>query len=149
MAKPESWRSEIENYPFQVAVDTRYQDLDVMGHVNNVAMAAMFETGRIRFHHALGRHPKDKGVRWLVANVNIAYVHEAHFPDDIIIASGIGHIGNTSWHIYSAAFQHGECVATCDTVMVTHGPEGRRSIGDGMRKMMQEHFACPRDKVES
>ena len=149
MTKPESWRREIENYPFQVAVDTRYQDLDVMGHVNNVAMAAMFETGRIRFHHVLGRHPKDKGVRWMVAAVNIAYVHEAHFPDDIIIASGIGKIGKTSWHIYSAAFQQGECVAICDTVMVTRGPEGRRTIGDDMRDMMQEHFVRPRDGVES
>lgn len=149
MAKPESWRLEIENYPFQAAVDTRYQDLDVMGHVNNVAMAAMFETGRIRFHHVLGRHPKDKGVRWMVAAVNMAYVHEAHFPDDIVIASGIGKIGNTSWHIYSAAFQNGECVATCDTVMVTHGPEGRRIIGDDTRNMMQEHFARPRGGVEA
>src|SRR3546814_20675414 len=115
MAKPDSWRLEMENYPFQVSIDTRYQDLDVMGHVNNVAMAGLFETGRIRFHRSLGRHPRDKGVRWLVAAVNIAYVNEAHFPDNVTITSGIGRIGNTSWEIYSAAFQNGECVATCDS----------------------------------
>src|SRR3546814_3433964 len=82
MAKPDSWRLEMENYPFQVSIDTRYQDLDVMGHVNNVAMAGLFETGRIRFHRSLGRHPRDKGVRWLVAAVNIAYVNEAHFRSE-------------------------------------------------------------------
>lgn len=143
MARPENWRLHIENYPFQVSICTRYQDLDVMGHVNNVAMAAMFETGRIHFHHVLGQHPKDKGVRWLVASVNLAYVHEAHFPDDIVIASGIGHIGNTSWHIFSAAFQNGKCVATCDSVMVSHGPEGRRTIDSEVRDRMEAHFARP------
>lgn len=143
MAKPESWRLHIENYPFQASVCTRYQDLDIMGHVNNVAMASLFETGRIHFHRSLGRHPKDKGVRWLVASVNIAYVNEAHFPGDIVVASGIGQIGTTSWHIYSAAFQDGECVAVCDTVMVAHGSEGRRIIGDDVRELMQEHFARP------
>src|SRR3546814_3619330 len=112
-----------------------------MGHVNNVSMSGLFETGRIRFHRSLGRHPSDKGVRWLVAAVNIAYVNEAHFPDNVTITSGIGRIGNTSWEIYSAAFQNGECVATCDTVMVTHGPEGRRLIDAEVREMMQAHFA--------
>lgn len=143
MAKPESWRLAIENYPFQIAVGTRYQDLDVMGHVNNVAMAAMFETGRIHFHHNVGSHPKDKGVRWLVASVNIAYVREAHFPEEILIASGLGHIGNTSWHVYSAAFQAGECVAVCNTVMVAHGTQGRRIIDDEIREKMLVHFASP------
>src|SRR3546814_19306778 len=92
MAKPDSWRLEMENYPFQVSIDTRYQDLDVMGHVNNVAMAGMFETGRIRFHRSLGRNPRDQGVSWLVAAVNIAYVNEAHFPVHVTINSGLGRL---------------------------------------------------------
>ncbi|MCF8707300.1 acyl-CoA thioesterase [Rhizorhapis sp. SPR117] len=149
MAKPDSWRLDIDNYPFQVSLDTRYQDLDVMGHVNNVALAGLFETGRIRFHNSLGRHPRDKGVRWLVAAVNLAFVDEAHLPDPIIIASGIGHIGNTSWHILSAAFQHGECVAVCDTVVVTHGAEGRRIIDPEVREMMQAHLAQPKQMAQS
>lgn len=148
MAKPEIWRLHIENYPFQVAVSTRFQDLDIMGHVNNVAMAGMFETGRIHFHRSLGWHPKDKGVRWLVASVNIAYVSEAHFTDEITVASGIGEIGNTSWHIYSAAFQDGECVAVCDTVVVAHGPEGRRRIDEGMRQLVENLYARPQQQAE-
>src|SRR3546814_13182584 len=123
MAKPDSWRLEMENYPFQVSIDTRYQDLDVMGHVNNVAMAGLFETGRIRFHRSLGRHPRDKGVRWLVAAVNIAYVNEPHFPDHVTITSGIGRIGNHSREIYSYGFQHCECDETGATVNRKRGGE--------------------------
>ncbi len=140
MAKPEPWRLAPETYPFSTTFDTRFQDMDIMGHINNVATAGMFETARIRFHRHLGRHPQDRGVRWLVAAVSLNFVQEAHFPRPIEIRCGIGHIGNTSWTISSAAFQEGGCVATCDTVVVTHGPEGRRTIDDSIREVMQENF---------
>lgn len=136
MAKPEPWRLDADRYPFTVTIPTRYQDLDIMGHVNNVAMAGIFETARVRFHRHLGRHPHDSGVRWLIAAVSLNYLQEAHYPADVVVGSAIGHIGNTSWTVMSAAFQHGECVATCDTVVVTHGPEGRRQIDDFLRVAM-------------
>jgi acyl-CoA thioester hydrolase len=140
MAKPEPWRLVPDIYPVTTTVQTRYRDLDIMGHVNNVALAGIFETARIHFHHHLGRHPQDSGVRWLIAAVNLNYLHETHFPADILIGSAIGAIGNTSWTVMSAAFQDGECVATCDTVVVTHGPEGRRKIDDVLRAAMEANF---------
>lgn len=140
MAKPEAWRLRRASYPFSTQMDTRFQDLDTLGHINNVAMAAMFETARIRFHRNFGSHPSQQGVRWLIAAVSLNYVREAHFPDDVEIVTGLHHIGKTSWEIFSAAFQDGECVATCDTVMVAHGPEGRRHISSDMRDQMAQYF---------
>ncbi len=140
MAKPDAWRLSPDAYVFETSMDTRFQDMDTMGHINNVAISAMFETARIRFHHAMGRHPHETGVRWLVAAVSLNYVEEAHFPYPFNIRCAIGHIGNTSWTISSAAFQKGSCVATCDTTVVTHGPEGRRMIDDAVRAVMQENF---------
>jgi acyl-CoA thioester hydrolase len=139
MAKPEPWRLVTEVYPFITTLETRYQDLDIMGHVNNVAMAGIFETARVRFHRHLGRHPHDSGVRWLIAAVSLNYLQEAHYPADVTVGCAIGNIGTTSWTVNSAAFQHGECVATCDTVVVTHGPEGRRKVDDFLRVAMEEN----------
>ena len=86
------------------------------------------------------RTQSQQGVRWLIAAVSLNYVREAHFPDDVEIVTGLHHIGKTSWEIFSAAFQDGECVATCDTVMVAHGPEGRRHIASEMRDQMAQYF---------
>ena len=124
-------------------MQTRFQDLDSLGHVNNVAMAGIFETARVHFHHLLGRHPADQGVRWLVAAVDLKYVQEAHFPHDIVVHSGIGHIGNSSWTLFSAAFQQGECVATCDTVIVSKGPRGATFVDDDIRRIMEDNAAKP------
>lgn len=137
MAKPEPWRLAVDIYPFTTTIQTRYRDLDIMGHVNNVAMAAIFETARVQFHRQLGRHPHDSGVRWLIAAVSLNYIQESHYPCDVLVGCGVGRIGNTSWEVCSAAFQNGECVATCDTVVVTHGPEGRRQIDGVLRSAME------------
>ncbi len=140
MARPDAWRLSPDAYAFVTSLDTRFGDLDTMGHVNNVAISAMFETARIRFHHHLGRHPQEQGVRWLVAAVSLNYIEESHFPYPFDIHCAIGHIGTTSWTISSAAFQKGACVATCDTTVVTHGAEGRRRIDESLRAAMQDNF---------
>lgn len=143
MARAEAWRLETSNYPVSMVIQSRFGDLDSLGHINNVAMAGIFETARVHFHHRLGRHPADQGVRWLVAAVDLKFIEESHFPYDVIVHSGIGHIGNSSWTLFSAAFQQGECVATCDTVMVMKGPKGKRMIDDAIRTVMEENTARP------
>jgi len=141
MAKPELWRTDTSSYPVSMPVQSRFSDLDSLGHINNVAMAGIFETARIHFHHLFGRHPSDLGMRWLVAAVDLKYVEEAHFPYDVIVYSGIGHIGNSSWTLFSAGFQQGHCVATCDTVMVMKGPKGSQGIDPQTRAIMEQNKA--------
>lgn len=144
MAKAEPWRLIANHYPVFIVVPTRFSDLDTLGHVNNVAMAGVFETARVHFHHSFGKHPTDLGVRWMVAAVDLKFVAEAHFPEPVQVYSAVGHIGNSSWTVAQAAFQGEECVATCDTVMVMHGSRGKCVIGEDLRAIMQG-FAPIRD----
>lgn len=119
MAKPEAWRLDAANYPMTLTANTRFQDMDVYGHLNNVAYAALFESARARLNNdirAASDHPANE--RMLIANVSINYLHEGHFPDDVEIAQGIGPIGRSSWTIVQAMFQNGRCIATADTVLV-------------------------------
>lgn len=139
MAKPDGWRLRPEAYSFTTSFDSRFQDVDTMGHINNVAISGIFETARIRFHHHLGRHPQEQGVRWLVAAVSLNFIEESHFPYPLEVRCAIGHIGRTSWTISSAMFQKGVCVATCDTTVVTHGAEGRREIDENLRASMERN----------
>ncbi len=118
MAKPEAWRLEPGAYPFTTDIATRWADLDVLGHINNVSMAGLFEEGRGRFNQSLDLARGERSVRWLIASVDLAYLAEAHHPAPVTIASGIGRIGERSWGIMSAAFQGDLCVATCDTTLV-------------------------------
>jgi acyl-CoA thioester hydrolase len=133
MPKSEAWQRDPESYPFSTVTETRFQDLDPLGHINNVAMAALFENGRVRFNRNLGLERRQPGERWLIASVAIDYVAEAHFPDPVEVMSGILRIGTSSWDICSAAFQNGACVATCVTTLVLTDANGSKPIPAALR----------------
>ena len=119
MAKPESWRLDAASYPVCESHQTRFQDMDINGHLNNVAFAALFESGRVLLNWSLraqGERPDNERV--MVAAVEINYLAEGNFPDPVEIATGIGRIGTSSWTIVQAMFQSGRAIATCDTVVV-------------------------------
>ena len=138
MPKAEAWQRDPESYPFSTVTETRFQDLDPLGHINNVAMAALFENGRVRFNRNLGLERPRSGERWLIAAVSIDYVAEAHFPEPVEVMSGIGRIGSSSWDVYSAAFQQGVCVATCVSTLVLTDKSGPKPIPDPLRQRYGE-----------
>ena len=138
MARPEAWRLEPATYPHLEVIQTRFQDLDPLGHLNNVAVAGLFETARVRFNRAMklsGWH----GHRWLVANITINYLAEGFFPDDVEIATGIGQIGTRSWQILAAAFQNGQCIATCGAVIVMSPSGGVTALPADFRAGLEAH----------
>lgn len=125
MPKPQPWQLDPASYPFHHQTETRFADMDLLGHINNVAMAGLFEHGRGMFNHAIEVQRRAPGQRWLIVSVNLDYIAEAHFPEHVDVASGILRVGSSSWDIASAAFQGGECKATCITTIVltdTNGP---------------------------
>lgn len=141
MPKPAPWRLDAANYPFNVTIPTRWADLDLLGHINNVAMAGLFEEGRGRFNQSLELHRAHSGIRWLIAGVEIAYLAEAHHPGDIVMASGIGRIGTASWTVLTGAFQKGRCVATCDTTIVYTDASGPVPFPDAIRARFESVMA--------
>ena len=132
-------RLDVANYPYATSVETRFQDLDPLGHINNVAMAALFENGRVRFNRELlvERKRRVAGERWLIARVEVNYLAEGHFPDPITVTSGIGRIGTSSWDIVSAAYQNGKCIGLCDTTIVKTNADGATPIGDEFRAELE------------
>ncbi len=95
-----------------------------MGHLNNVAFAALFESARVKFNYSLGEMNRTSGFRGVVARCEINYLAEGSYPEDVTIATGIGHIGNRSWDILAAMFQSGKPIASCDTVIVMTSSPG-------------------------
>ncbi len=138
-------------YPHTTSIETRFQDLDTLGHINNVAMAALFEAGRVRFNRQFLTRDEEfrageaaAGLRWLIARVEINYLAEAHFPAPLEVTSAIGRVGRSSWDIAAAGFQSGTCVALCDATLVLTGPAGAMPIPDAFRaRLAAQMMAVP------
>ncbi len=140
MARPEPWQLIAENYPVSVVTQTRFQDIDPNRHLNNVAFAAMFENARVRLNRGLrpwADRPRNE--RSMVAAVTINYLREGQYPDDVEISSGVSRIGTSSYVITQAMFQNGQCLATCDSVIVCRtdgeGKPLRQEVVDELKKM--------------
>jgi acyl-CoA thioester hydrolase len=85
------------------------------------------------FNHAIEVERRAPGQRWLIVSVALEYIAEAHFPEHVEIASGILRIGRSSWDIASAAFQGGECKATCITTIVLTDATGPTPLPQELR----------------
>lgn len=107
--------------------------MDLLGHINNVAMAGLFEHGRGMFNHAIEVQRRAPGQRWLIVSVKLDYIAEAHFPEHVDLASGILRVGSSSWDIASAAFQGGACKATCITTIVLTDGNGPTALPQDLR----------------
>ena len=90
-------------------------------------------TMHCNMNHAIEVERRAPGQRWLIVSVALEYIAEAHFPEHVEIASGILRIGNSSWDIASAAFQGGECKATCITTIVLTDANGPTAIPQDLR----------------
>lgn len=125
-------------YPWAIEVATRFGDLDFNAHLNNVAIAQLYEEGRVRFNHHLREAYALGRPRFLVARVEIDYLGEARYPAPVTLAAASLAVGRTSWRIGLGLFQDGLCVGTCDTVMVHRGDTGPAAIPTALRTALGE-----------
>jgi acyl-CoA thioester hydrolase len=144
MAKPDLTRLNPASYPVTAEFQTRFQDMDINGHLNNVAFAALFESARVLLNRQVrvwSERPANE--RTMVAMVTINYLAEGNFPDPVTITSGIGAIGTSSWTIFQAMFQNGHCIATCDTVVVARTDNQAKPLRSELRAGLEATLMTP------
>lgn len=118
MAKPDPALLDIARYPFHVSMQTRFGDLDVNMHVNNVALIGILEDSRVRFHAASGFHIAMDGWTAMVASLTIEYLAQMYYPEPLDVHCGAASFGRTSYRINQLVTQGERVVAFADAVMV-------------------------------
>lgn len=88
--KPAPERLTLTNYLATHDVPVRFADLDPLRHINNVAFGQFYEEARVHLNTQVFAMAKARPERMLVANVDIAYLHEGQYPGVIRTGSGIG-----------------------------------------------------------
>ena len=116
--KPERSLLEPSIYPFTTDIATRFQDLDMLGHINNVSMAGMFEEARYSFGIVLEIAKTLEGGRIVVGSVQLHYLAESFHGSPIWFGIGIGYIGQKSWRIRCLACQNDRPVMVGDASIV-------------------------------
>lgn len=139
--KDEIWRCRLDAYPLRVRLQTRFGDMDVNAHLNNVAIARLFEETRLRLHHEIIRRGgKTEAGGTLIVHIAIDYLGEGRYPDDVEAAVGVRAMGRSSYRIAHGLFQNGRAFAIAESVMVCVQPGEKRPgpIPDRLRDCFAE-----------
>lgn len=106
----------------------RFSDTDMIGHINNVAFAALIESGRVHFTRSgvIENMPRD--VLVVMRRIELDYRAELHWPGNVDVGSRLLRLGQSSFQIGTGVFSQQMCAATSVTTLVVIGRESRRSV---------------------
>ena len=152
MARPSPERLLLARYPWTRRIEPRFGDMDAQRHLNNVAIAGLYEDARFRFSEACGfRATLEPGCALVVAEVCIQYLGEGRYPEPLEIGCGVARVGSTSFALSQALFQEGRCIGTAEATLVhVHRREGgSRVLAIAGRTALLAHALRPADDLEA
>ncbi|MFP6710600.1 MAG: thioesterase family protein [Rhodospirillales bacterium] len=118
----------------------RYSDLDPNGHVNNGAINAFFEDGRVQFRGermvSLG---EDILAGFVLVKFSVVYLKALHYPGLVDIGTVVTRVGRSSYVLGQAIFQDELCFSTSETITVCLNEETQKSqpISDDLRLILE------------
>ncbi len=106
----------------------RFADLDVYGHLNNVAYATFAESGRVDFLSAVlpgSLDGRDEG--WVIAKLTVNFLASAYYPGKVKIGNVVRRLGKSSLALDQGLFVNGKCFSTIESVLVWADSKNERS----------------------
>jgi len=136
-----------ESYPYHCAIQTRWADNDVYGHVNNSVYYFYFDTvvNKWLIENGLLEIGKSETIG-LVVGTSCDYFAPISFPDSITAGLRAAKIGNSSVTYEIGLFRNAEMTTSAQGsfVHVYVDEKNRRpsSISDKMREKLREISSC-------
>ena len=135
---------DITQYRHSAPVQIRFNDVDVLGHVNNTVYFSFYDTGKALYFTDVQGWPVDwRHVDRVIANVNCAYIAPIHFGDEMEVLTRCSAIGNKSFTLSQVLRERksGEIKSVCETVMVTIDPVTQKGVGisDDIRRAFETY----------
>ena len=115
-------------YPSWTRSTIRYSDLDPNGHVNNGAINAFFEDGRVCFRNEYMLQLDDDILTgFALVKFSVSYLAPIFFPGSVDIGTVVTRIGDSSYDLGQAIFDGDKCVATAEVVTVFFDSKNNKS----------------------
>ena len=128
-------------YPCWTSSTIRYSDLDPNGHVNNGAINAFFEDGRVCFRNERMLRLGDNFLTgFALVKFSVEYLAPLFFPGSVEIGTVVTRIGNTSYNLGQGIFDGEICVAAAEVVTVFFDPKNNKSqkLTDELRIILRD-----------
>lgn len=124
-------------FPFQCEIETRFGDVDVQHHINNVAATDIIQEGRVRMAYKFDFASVIQEQRLVVASMTFEFASEMLHPAPVLVSSGVLEIGRTSYLLGQLASQNGTICAYAEIVQVASDNKGAAPFNPEWRAALE------------
>lgn len=112
---------ELEEFSHVTPVQLRFNDVDILGHVNNIVYFALYDLAKAHYMQTVMKGQMNwQRVESVIANVNCSYIKQIKFGEEIEVRTRCIHLGERSFTLRQCLVETPtqEIRSICDTVMV-------------------------------
>ena len=125
--------TELDNIEFnhQDIIQIRFNDIDVLGHVNNAVQITYFDFGKIKYFEALKNQVLDwRGSELVMVNVNVDFLEPIFISNHIAVKTKVYEIGNKSLKLVQMIkdYKTNHVKSVCRSVMCGFDPKTNKSL---------------------
>lgn len=108
----------------RLKLQLRFNDIDILGHLNNTVYFSLYDLGKARYMEEAGlRERGPKAPTSVIADVHCTYFVPIHYGDDIYVTTRCTEVGDKHFVLEQQLVDEaGEVRSQCRTVMVYIDP---------------------------
>ncbi len=125
----------------ELELEPRFSDTDALGHISNTTLPVWFEQARTPIFRIF--HPTLEVETWplIIARLEIDLMAQSYWHIPVKIRTGIGKIGNSSFHVVQEAWQGDKQIARGIAVLIHFDYEAEKAlpIPEDIKARLAEH----------
>lgn len=136
-AKPHIEELKPEEFRHRIPLQLRFNDVDILGHVNNTVYFSFYDTGKAHYFNDVLKEKMDwQNVDTVIAHINCSYISPIVFGEQIEVRTRCIGIGEKSLHLEQILIEtdSDQIKSVCRTVMVGYNPQTKHSEAINERK---------------
>lgn len=137
MARLDTARLDTATFPVRTVVQTRFDDLDILGHVNNAATVVILQEARVDFNRQAGLIRRGAEIRMMAAGLVVEFAGELHHPVPVEVFTGVARIGRSSFTLAQVVRQEGKAAVYAEATLVFTDSNGPMPIPDAVRASLE------------
>lgn len=111
----------MKDFPLKTELRIDWSELDLLGHVNNLAILKYIQTARIKFLDTIGIAPMhaNEGFGAIMAHVSGQFRKPLYYPGDVTVYTRVRNIKTTSFSLQNVVMDKDEnVIAESEDVIV-------------------------------
>lgn len=122
---------ELSEFHHHMPVQLRFNDIDILGHLNNTVYLSLYDLGKARFFEAVrGGRIDWQRVETVIANIDCSFISPIRFGENIEVYTRCVAIGNKSFTLEQVLIDPAcdEIKSRCISVMVCIDPKTQSPV---------------------